>query len=448
MGRRTSGPVEGGATEDMLRKEVDSRMKRILRWAAVGGAVVLVLGALAWFAYASWAGFGPWKPLPGEPAPDVSIIHDTLFADAARKASRALGEHRTAHGFPGITAAVALDGELLWTGGAGWADLARMAPVSPQTVMRIGSTSKAVTATALARLLDRGRVSLDEPISTYSESYPNPSWGPLTLRQLSSHTAGFPGYQENRDLPGVFVTICGCRHYSTVWESLEVFDDTKLLHEPGTEFFYSSFDVNLVGAILARVEDEHFLAVLDHLVFEPLDLTSAGGDGDGTPRPDLARFYEIDGERARAWRPFDLSQRWPGGGLVATSEELARLGGAWLDPEFIRPETRAVMWTPQVLSDGEVNEQRYAIGWRFYPDAEHPADSTRTLPYAHHGGVSKGAMSWLVVYPDARLSIAVNINTRATTFPEFAGVEQTIAALFLEELERLGPAIPGAAPEP
>jgi serine beta-lactamase-like protein LACTB len=108
-----------------------------------------------------------------------------------------------------------------------------------------------------------------------------------------------------------------------------------------------------------------------------------------------------------------------------------------MDPEFIHPETREAMWAPQVLTSGEVNEQSYAVGWRYYPDANHPGDSTRTLPYAHHGGVSKGAMSLLVVYPDYHLSIAVNINTRANTFADFSAVEDEIAVLFLDRIEQL-----------
>lgn len=411
--------------------------KRVLSRALIAVVGFVVLGLILLLTHPYRSGFGPWISLPEETAPGMSVIRDSLYADAARGALRAIAEHREERGFPGITAAVAIDGEVVWTGSSGWADLETMTPVSSRTVMRIGSTSKAVTATALARLLDMGRLGLDDPLSTYWDSYPNPAWGGLTLRQLSSHTAGFPEYEGNRDLFGAFMTICGCRHYSSVWESLEIFDDTKLLYEPGSDFLYSSFDVNLVGAVLSRVEDEPYLDLLERIVFEPLGLTSAGGDHDGRVRSGLATFYETDGRRAREWRPFDLSQRWPAGGLIATSEELARIGNAWMDPDFIRPGTRETMWTPQVLSNGEVNEQSYATGWRYYLDAVHPRDSTMILPYAHHGGVSKGAMSWLVVYPDYHLSIAVNINTRATTFGEFAEVEDRIAVLFLDRIEQL-----------
>lgn len=425
-----------------------SRLQRVPRRVAIGGAGVVAVGLVVLWVFSFWFGFGPWLPLPHEAAPQRSAIRDSLYAEAARGASTAIARHREEHGFPGITAAVAIGGEIVWTGSSGWADLETRAPTSGETVMRIGSTSKAVTATALARLVDMGRVDLDEPLSTYSDTYPNPEWGSLTLRQLASHTAGFPEYEGNRDLFGGFVTLCGCRHYPTVWESLNIFDGTGRVYAPGTEFLYSSFDVNLLGAVLSRVEGEAYLDLLERIVFDPLGVTSAGGDHDGRTRPHLATFYETDGRRAREWRPFDLSQRWPGGGLVATSEELVRIGSAWMDPGFIRPETRETMWTPQVLSGGEVNEQRYALGWRYYPDATHPGDSTRILAYAHHGGVSKGAMSWLVVYPEPHLSIAVNINTRATSFGEFAAVEDEIAVLFLDRIEELQPGEQQTVSEP
>ncbi len=412
-------------------------MKRVFRGLAWGGGGVLFLAAVLWITFPRWSGFGPWIPLPDTPPPLTSHLLDQRFRVAAHGAMAALEEHRLTHGFPGITAAVAVGGEVVWAGGVGWADLEEARAATPATLFRIGSTSKVVTATALARLVDRGVLALDDSLGAVSRAWPNPRWGRLTLRQLASHTAGLPGYEENRDLAGAFVTLWGRRSYSSVRESLEVFDGSRLLYEPGTEFHYSSFDVNLLGAALAKSQDEPFLDLLDRLVFRPLGVSGVGGDGDGVIRPDLATFYEIDGLRARVWRPFDLSQRWPSGGLVARSADLVRIGGAWTDTTFIRAETREAMWTPQPLADGRVNEQSYAVGWRFYPQAAWPGDSTRILAFAHHGGVSKGAMSWLVVYPDYQLSIAVNTNTRAETFQGFAAVEDRIAALFLSRLNDL-----------
>jgi CubicO group peptidase (beta-lactamase class C family) len=411
---------------------------RALKWLGRGVGVLAIVALLAWLTQSLWDGTGAWRSLPEGDAPRSQTIDDERFADAGQRALEIIAAHRERYGFPALTAAVSIGGDLAWTGAVGWADLDASTPATRDTVLRIGSTSKAVTATALARLVDRGDMSLDAPLSAYSDDWSNPAWPELTLRQLASHTAGLPEYDDNGDFMGGLVTLCGCVHYGSVRESLAIFDGTELLYEPGTDFAYTSFDVSLIGAAIAASQGRPFLDVLSREVFEPLGMGASGGDHDGRERPHLARFYETEGGRARTWRPFDLSQRWPGGGLVSTSAELARLGGAWMDPAFITPETRAAMWTPQVLSDGEVNEQYYALGWRFSPHDTWPGDGSRLLPMAHHGGITKGAMSWLVVYPDFELSIAVNINTRAEDFGAFVSVEDELALLFLERLEELG----------
>lgn len=408
---------------------------RFLKWFGAGlGVFVLLIGG-AWLSYPLWDGFGAWRRLPDAPAPLVQGLADARFQPAAETALAAIAVHRETHGFPGISAAVSIDGEVVWAGTAGWSDLQETVPVTPQTVFRIGSTSKAVTATLLARALDADLVELDAPLSDYLSDLPNPAWNAFTPRQLGSHMTGLPEYARNTDLRGAFVTLCGCRHFGSVAESFRIFDEADLLFEPGEDFHYTSFDVNLLGAALAEVNGSSYLDLLQAEIAGPLDLHMLGGDHDGQVRPGLARFYETDGARAREWRPFDLSQRWPGGGLVSTSSDLVRIGGAWLDEDYIRPETRDALWTPQSLASGEVNPQSYAIGWRYYPDAEHPAGDGRIAPYAHHGGVSKGAMSWLVVYPEYRLSVAVNINTRAETFATFAAVEDEITAAFMAVLD-------------
>ena len=397
----------------------------------VFGILFLALFLVFLTVYRAWFAAGPWQKLPEMEAPVYSNVFDPAFETAAEMAIEALADHRRDKAFPGITAAAALHGQLLWQGGAGWQSLEPLRAVSPDTQLRIGSTSKAITATAAARLIDRGDITLDTPIETYLPDLPNPAWRGITLRHLFSHTAGLPGYDENTDLEGVYLTLCGCRHYETVLESLEIFDGSALLFAPGTDFHYSSFDTNLIGAVLAHRMGSSYSDVLQNAIFDPLDLSASGLDNDGTSRPNLASFYEIRAGEAGRWPDFDLSQRWPGGGLVSTSAELALIGNAWLDPSFISAATREAMWTPQVLTNGEVNEQSYALGWRFNPQRE---SNGRVLSYAHHGGVSKGAMSWLVVYPEHGLSIAVNINTHGETFGDFARVELVLREAFLDVL--------------
>jgi len=89
---------------------------------------------------------------------------------------------------------------------------------------------------------------------------------------------------------------------------------------------------------------------------------------------------------------------------------------------------REDFWTPVRLLSGEVNAQSYAVGWRVNPSRRIELDG-RPLREVHHGGVSKGAMSWLVVYPGPGLVVAININARAGSFADFAAAETRLTRL-------------------
>jgi CubicO group peptidase (beta-lactamase class C family) len=298
-------------------------------------------------------------------------------------------------------------------------------------MFRIGSTSKAVTATLLARLVDDGIIDLDTPISKYLPDPPNPEWARLTARQLASHTAGLPGYEGNRDWWGLYQTIALQRHFPDVRDSLSIFDDTPLQSAPGTRYHYSSFDVNLLAAVMQQATHVPYLELLDREVLVPLGMTSTGGDHAFADTRRLATFHELRGRRAKPWRNVDLSQKWPSGGLLATSSDLTRLCGGWFDPAFLKPETVATFWEPQRLADGTVNDQGYAVGWRARPRTDALGQDRVTARY-HHGGVSKGAMSWLVCYPEARLGIALNINAHLDDFDRLMNAEPAISRLFFD----------------
>ena len=105
------------------------------------------------------------------------------------------------------------------------------------------------------------------------------------------------------------------------------------------------------------------------------------------------------------------------------------VGGAWLDEAFIATDTREQFWTPVQLNDGSVNAENYAIGFRTDLNTTRFGEAY-PVRRAHHGGVSRGAMSWLVIYPDLGLVVAVNINTNTPEFGDFAAVEPELTRLF------------------
>ncbi|MEM1433977.1 MAG: serine hydrolase domain-containing protein [Pseudomonadota bacterium] len=350
-------------------------------------------------------------------APEVQETFDSRYSAAGSRALRLMAEHRAASSLPALSAAVAIGSETVWAGAVGFSDIAARTPATPETLFRIGSTSKALTATALARLVEGGAIELDTPLSSYLEKVPNQSWSAITARQLASHSAGLPHYGENQDRIGLYRSISLDRHYDDVRDATSLFDDSALLFSPGTDFHYSSLGTVLLGAAMSHVSGLPYRDLMAREVFEPAGMASTFADGDRDPREvGLARFYFTDGERFRPWRKVDLSHRLPGGGFISSPKDLVQLGTMYFDAGYLSAETRARFWQPQQLSDGSVNEQNYALGWRW---REWDIEGVGLVRAASHGGVSRGSQCWLLLYPDYLMSMAFCTNVKTEEFDTF-----------------------------
>lgn len=395
-----------------------------------------ILGVPALLLAGYW--FYDWTVIPlvpATPGPQQQLVKPGLEPVAAA-ALQALHQSRSAQQLPALTAAVVWRGELVWAGAAGFADVATQTPVTIHSQFRIGSSSKPVTATAIARAVQAGTLALDQPIRHYIAQLPNPAWADFTLRQLLSHSTGLPGYEQNTDWVGVWRTLIKQHRYTDVMDSLTLFDQAKLQQTPGQAFLYSSFGINLASAVLQNAVQQPFLDYLKTEITEPLALPSLLAAE--VAYPQQVQFYFSYGQEVKPHWPVDLSQKWAGGGLAASSVDLAKLGAAWLDPAFIHADIQQQFWTPQQLNNGEVNEQNYALGWRVTErdfllcDQEHQL--SKPIRYIHHGGVSDGAQSWLVVYPELQLVLAMNTNTVKENYCDFAGQAAGIIRPFLRHI--------------
>ncbi|MEE4244081.1 MAG: serine hydrolase domain-containing protein, partial [Kangiellaceae bacterium] len=123
-------------------------------------------------------------------APRNQNLFVNSYSPVTESALDRLDAHRQLINSPGISAAVAIDGELVWAGTAGWANIESNKPLTPASQFRIGSTSKSLTATLLARMVDSGVLTLDTPLSNYQVGKLNQDRLNITPRQLASHMAG------------------------------------------------------------------------------------------------------------------------------------------------------------------------------------------------------------------------------------------------------------------
>jgi CubicO group peptidase (beta-lactamase class C family) len=164
-----------------------------------------------------------------------------------------LGRLRAGLRAPGLGLAVAADGKIVWSVSCGYADLKSRRRVTAHTLFRIGSVSKALTATALADYAETGRVDLDVPIDRYVD-FPSHG-GTITLRRLAGHLAGIRHYQTRAE-------AVNRRHFATIADTLALFAHDPLVAEPGMRFSYSSYGYDVIGAAIERVSGLDFATLM------------------------------------------------------------------------------------------------------------------------------------------------------------------------------------------
>jgi serine beta-lactamase-like protein LACTB len=297
-------------------------------------------------------------------------------------------------GVPGMAASYTHNGELVWTGVAGLRDVETGLPVAPDTEFRFASVSKLMTATAAARLVQAGRLDPDAPVQT-ALPYIDNDWPAISARQLAAHISGIPHYQAvDRDRGDV--------HYAHVRDAIGVFSGRDLLSPPGAAYHYSSFGYTLLSAAVEAAAGEPFLDFVRRDVTAGLAIrpvTAPSGPLDTAP-------YEfVDGQIRRAG-PHDYSYSYGGAGFRGSAPALAMFGARVLSEDFISAATRAFLWTPATTADGAtVMEDQDAVGfgWRIGVDASDER-------IVHHAGVTTGARSALVLYPDTGDSVSVLSN--------------------------------------
>jgi serine beta-lactamase-like protein LACTB len=339
-------------------------------------------------------------PLPGRP---TGVQH-------AIDRSRALiGAKQIEHRFPGIAAAVAVGGRIVWSEGFGWSDLEQRVPASPLTRFRLGSVSKVFCAVAAAVLAERGTLNLDAPIQRYVADFPVKPW-PITARQLAGHQAGIRHY---RDKDGAFIDLevdarvydlplAGAPHFASVRAGLAFFENDPLEFEPGTRSQYSSYGFNVLSAVVEGAAEESYLDAVSHLVTEPLGLLATGADHPFRIIPNRSRFYAASKELGTLNAFFlDSSYKWAGGGFVSTADDLVRFMSALLRPGFLSAHTLDLMFTPQRLSNG--SPTTVGIGWRIDTDAQ----GRRRY---HHGGTIEGGGAIVLALPDQDVVVAILTN--------------------------------------
>jgi CubicO group peptidase (beta-lactamase class C family) len=294
----------------------------------------------------------------------------------------------------GVAVAVVKNGSVVHCQGYGLANLEWRCPITPETVFRLGSISKPMTAQAILLLEQQGKLSLDDALTQYLPAYPMHGYT-ISLRHLLTHTSGIPCYTEQEDF-GMHYRQGDLSHD----ELLSLFKDLPLECEPGTRYNYSNSGYYLLGMIIETVSGKSYGEFVHDAIFEPLGMVHSCYMDNEPIILHRAEGYRQMGQVYQHSRYISMKFPFAAGALGSTLEDLIRWDAALREGRLLDQQTQQGMYTRTKLADGEISS--YGYGWGI--------DNYHGRRRVGHGGGISGFSTYLARFVDDAATVILLSN--------------------------------------
>jgi CubicO group peptidase (beta-lactamase class C family) len=338
---------------------------------------------------------------------------------------------------PGTAMAVVKDGKVVYAKGFGYRDLEKKLPMTPDTLMAIGSSSKAFTTFALGTLVDEGKVEWDKPVRNYIpwfRLYDAQAGERLTPRDLVTHRSGLPRHD-----------LVWYNNFTSTREqlvrSLAFLPPSADLRE---RWQYNNLMFLTAGYLVETLTGKPWEDSVRSLVFKPLGMTRSNFSVDDSRKDsDFALPYaEREGKLVQI--PFrNITNIGPAGSINSSVNEMAHWvtvhinHGKYEGAQIVNPATlddmhSAYMPTGKTSTRPDISPADYGLAWFI--------DTYRGHQRVQHGGNIDGFSALVSLFPQDGLGFVVLTNKNGTPFPEL--VLQTAAdrILGLEAVDWIGEA--------
>ena len=335
---------------------------------------------------------------------------------------------------PGAALAVARGGRLVYSRGFGYADVDRRIPVRPDSLFRIASVSKPITAVTTMRLVDEGKLSLEDRVfeilphrqTQNREKWADPRLGRITVRHLLQHRGG---WDRRRSFDPMFHSLAiafwlGQRPPAEADDVVRFMLGRTLDYDPGRQSVYSNFGYCVLGRVIEQVTDQSYERSVQQSLMRPLGIDSMRIGKtlpEGRAEKEVKYYTRDKGmglgvvgntllrKVPRPYGAWYLEAMDAHGGWLGSVVDLVRFGSALETAEsrVLSQASRAEMLARPVDNTepgGKEQETYYGLGWRVRDiDGEHKN--------FWHAGSLPGTSSLLVVRHDG-FSWAVLFNSR------------------------------------
>ncbi|MEO5596922.1 MAG: serine hydrolase domain-containing protein, partial [Lysobacteraceae bacterium] len=289
---------------------------------------------------------------------------------------------------PGAAVLVARGNEVLYRGARGLADVKTETPLTPDSVFRIGSISKQFAAAGLLKLVEAGKLSLNDPLSKFVPDFPNGKH--ITMLELLNHTSGVKDYTHIAEWRNGPIE----KDLSTA-QLIATFKDATPDFEPGQDWAYDNSGYALVGAVIEAVSGQAWHANLRTALFEPLGLTHTGYGADPNFASQQVHGYSLKDGKVVPAKVISMTIPNAAGGLVSTVDDLLKWNRALHEGRVLKSASYTRMVTPV----GKAVEANYGFGIEL--------QTVQGRPMLEHSGGIFGFESMLEYVPGPDITVVV-----------------------------------------
>jgi serine-type D-Ala-D-Ala carboxypeptidase/endopeptidase len=336
-------------------------------------------------------------------------VHPSYLAGQAdRDQLRSAMAKRIDEGKQGTGAVVGL----LTPQGQSFATYGRMSlggpEVTPDTVFEIGSITKVFTALLLADMVERGEVTLNDPLRKFlpaSVTIPSRGRKEITLVDLATQTSGLPRDSVKVDLDSPTSAYADY----TAGQLYAFLGSVRLDRDPGSKYEYSNVGFALLGNALALRAGISYEDLLRRRIFEPLGMSSTTITLTAGQRSRRATGYN---GKLLAVEPWNGGVLAPTGSIISTAADMLKFGAAMVDPNSPLKPAFARMTSVRRPSDGPRSDQ--VLGWGIF----------RLGPneLVGHSGGTLGFQTRLIVDLTRKRSVVAWINGQGESVTELVGL--------------------------
>ncbi len=309
------------------------------------------------------------------------------------EADRLMADLFEENGSGGI-ALVVKDGEILYRKAFGMADMELGVKMTPDNIIRIGSITKQFTASAILKLMEEGKLDLQDDITKYIEDYPAQGHV-ITIEHLLTHTSGIKSFTGMK----TWTADLNKMYYSPK-EKIDFFKNEPMDFEPGEKYKYNNSGYILLGYIIEVVSGKKYAEYIDEVFFKPLGMNNSFYGSTSDIVKDRAKGYQKQDGNYKNADFLDMSNPYAAGSLISTVDDLYKWYSAVLHYKVLSKSTLDKAHISYKLNNGKLTG--YGYGWDLN-------DIKHNIAISHGGGVT-GYLTFSLYLPQKDIFVAVFSN--------------------------------------